>query len=107
MSTVAETFDTKRLGHRLPGRCRVAAGSLAGRSRVARGSLAGGGLLFGAVAWQAGGQQAHPKTSKNPIRKLSLGKNRRKEKHRERQKEHQKALNPFDPATGWQQVGNK
>ena len=43
--------------------------------------------------------QEAPKGDKKRYRKKKI-ENRRKEHHQERQKELQKAMNPFDPATG-------
>ena len=46
--------------------------------------------------------QEAPKADKKRYRKKKI-ENRRKEEHQEREKENQKALNPFDPATRGQQ----
>ena len=50
--------------------------------------------------------QEVPRGDKKRHRKEKKEK-RRKEEHQERQKELQKALTPFDPATGGQQVEGK
>ena len=76
MSTVAETFDTKQLGHGPADGPRMAAGWPADGPRMAAGWPADGRYLSGGVAWQVWVQEALLKTSKNPIRKLSLGNNR-------------------------------
>ena len=41
--------------------------------RVAAGWLADGHILSGGVAWQAGGQEAEKKTSKNPFSQAKFG----------------------------------
>ena len=50
--------------------------------------------------------QEAPKGDNKRYRKKKI-ENRRKEDHQERQKEHQKALNPFDPAKRILQVKGK